>query len=73
MGDELNVVMEYIEGETLGALVDRLGATPDYARELYPALCDAVGELHAGFAMAETPAPVIHRDLKPSNIIVTGA
>lgn len=27
-GDELNVVMEYIEGETLGALVDRLGATP---------------------------------------------
>ena len=44
--------MEYIEGETFGALVDRLGATPDYARELYPALCDAVGELHAGFAMA---------------------
>lgn len=66
--------MEYIEGETLGALVDRLGATPDYAHELYPALCDAVGELHAGFAMAgETSAPVIHRDLKPSNIIVTGA
>ena len=74
VGDELNVVMEYIEGETLGALVDRLGATPDYARELYPALCDAVGELHAGFAMAgETSAPEIHRDLKPSNIIVTGA
>lgn len=74
VGDELNVVMEYIEGETLGVLVDRLGATPDYARELYPALCDAVGELHAGFAMAgETSAPVIHRDLKPSNIIVTGA
>ena len=74
VGDELNVVMEYIEGETLGALVDRLGATPDYARELYPALCDAVGELHAGFAMVgETSAPVIHRDLKPSNIIVTGA
>lgn len=74
VGDELNVVMEYIEGETLGALVDRLGATPDYAHELYPALCDAVGELHAGFAMAgETSAPVIHRDLKPSNIIVTGA
>lgn len=74
VGDELNVVMEYIEGETLGALMDRLGATPDYARELYPALCDAVGELHAGFAMAgETSAPVIHRDLKPSNIIVTGA
>lgn len=32
VGDELNVVMEYVEGETLEALVGRLGATPDYAR-----------------------------------------
>lgn len=28
VGDELNVVMEYIEGETLGALVDRLRSPP---------------------------------------------
>lgn len=74
VGDELCVVMEYIEGETLGALVGRLGATPDYACELFGALCDAVAELHAGFASAgEMAAPVIHRDLKPSNIIVSGA
>lgn len=72
-GDELDVVMEYVEGETLEALVGRLGATPDYAHGLFPALCDAVGELHAGFATAGEPAvPVIHRDLKPSNIIVSG-
>lgn len=72
-GDELNVVMEYIEGETLEALVGRLGATPDYARGLFPALCDAVAELHAGFGEAgKAPAPIIHRDLKPSNIIVSG-
>ena len=65
--------MEYVEGETLEALVGRLGATPDYAHGLFPALCDAVGELHAGFATAGEPAvPVIHRDLKPSNIIVSG-
>lgn len=74
VGDELCVVMEYIEGETLGALVGRLGATPDYACELFGALCDAATELHAGFASAgEMAAPVIHRDLKPSNIIVSGA
>lgn len=74
VGDELNVVMEYVEGETLEALVGRLGATPDYARELFVALCDAAEELHAGFELAgETPVPVIHRDLKPSNIIVSGA
>ena len=73
LGDELDVVMEYVDGETLEALVGRLGATPDYARELYPVLCDAVGELHAGFAAAgERAVPVIHRDLKPSNIIVSG-
>ena len=73
VGDELDVVMEYIEGETLEALVGRLGATPDYARRLYPVLCEAVGELHNGFAAAGEPAvPVIHRDLKPSNIIVSG-
>lgn len=73
VGDELDVVMEYVEGETLEALVGRLGATPDYARELYPVLYDAVGELHAGFAAAgERAVPVIHRDLKPSNIIVSG-
>ena len=72
-GDELVVVMEYVEGETLEALVGRLGATPDYARGLYPVLCEAVGELHAGFAAAGEPGvPVIHRDLKPSNIIVSG-
>lgn len=72
-GEELDVVMEYVEGETLEALVGRLGATPDYTRVLYPVLCDAVSELHAGFAAAgETAAPVIHRDLKPSNIIVSG-
>ena len=72
-GDELNVVMEYIEGETLEALVGRLGATPDYARGLFPALCDAVAELHAGFGeVGKAPAPIIHRDLKPSNIIVSG-
>lgn len=73
VGDELNVVMEYVEGETLEALVGRLGATPDYARELFTALCDAAEELHTGFeVVGETPVPVIHRDLKPSNIIVSG-
>ena len=73
VGDELCVVMEYVEGETLEALVERLGATPDYACELFGALCDAADELHAGFAAAgERSVPVIHRDLKPSNIIVSG-
>ncbi len=70
---QLNVVMEYIEGETLGALVYRLGATP--IMRVNCILPYAMPwALHTGFAIAgETSAPVIHRDLKPSNIIVTGA
>lgn len=53
-------------GETLEALVGRLGATPDYARELYPVLCEAVGELHAGFAAAGEPGvPVTIATLNP--------
>ena len=73
-GDTLDVIMEYVEGETLGALVGRLGATPDYARDLFPAICDAAEELHGGFEAPGKPAsPVIHRDLKPSNIMVSGA
>ena len=72
-GDTLDVIMEYVEGETLEALVGRLGATPDYARDLFPAICDAAAELHGGFgAPGEPAAPVIHRDLKPSNIMVSG-
>ena len=66
--DELTVVMEYIDGETLGALTRRVGATPAHARVLFDELCRAAGELHTGLG-----APIIHRDLKPSNIMVTGA
>lgn len=71
---ELNVVMEYVEGETLEALVGRLGPSTELAASVMPELCRAAGELHAGFAAPGEPQrPVIHRDLKPSNIIVSGA
>ena len=70
----LDVVMEYIEGETLEAVVRRLGPSVALADTVMPTLCKAVGELHAGFALpGEAPVPVIHRDLKPSNIMISGA
>ena len=72
--DGLDVVMEYIEGETLAAVVRRLGPSVPLADAVMPTLCKAVGELHAGFALpGERPVPVIHRDLKPSNIMISGA
>ncbi len=65
----LTVVMEYVEGATLGACVGRLDAAHDrlsFARSCFPDLCDAVSELHTCCGV-----PVIHRDLKPSNVMVT--
>ena len=64
--DELVVVMEFVEGETLQDLIYRLDPSIDLARVVFPLLCDAVCELHEKF-----DPPLIHRDLKPSNIIVS--
>ena len=62
---EAVAIIEYVEGDTLRARVDKAGAGLEAARLLFPALCDAVRELQELF----TP-PLIHRDLKPDNIIV---
>ena len=64
--DDLQVViMNYVDGETLQDLVYRKDPSPELAKEIFPAICDAVSELHDGFVPS-----IIHRDLKPSNIIV---
>ena len=64
--DELIVVSEYIEGATLKELAHRDGGGLAFACVAFPAVCDAVAELHG----VATP-PIIHRDVKPANIIVS--
>ena len=59
------VVMEYIAGETLQDMVYRLDPSVQLAFNVFPLICDAVGELHHGFI-----PPIIHRDIKPSNVII---
>lgn len=66
-GDELTVVMEFIDGVTFADMVVRQGASARLAAEVMPRVCDAVAELHE-----RLPRPLIHRDLTPSNIIVRG-
>ncbi len=67
----LTVLMEYIEGETLTALVAREGASRNLAAALFSPLCKAVEVLHEGLLGTDgLTRPLIHRDLKPSNIIV---
>ena len=65
--DELVVVMELVRGQTLQDAVYERDPSVELARNIFPKLCDAVGELHGEF-----DPPIIHRDLKPSNIILTG-
>src|SRR5688500_6866466 len=60
------LVMEYLEGESLGALIDRIGRLePQQTADVMLPVCAAVAAAHE--------AGVIHRDLKPENIFLAKA
>lgn len=60
------IVMEFIEGEPLDALLERDGALPwPRAVEVVQALLSGLGALHA--------QGIIHRDVKTSNVMMTRA
>jgi serine/threonine-protein kinase len=62
--DELLMVMEFVRGETVHALAERLGplAAPQ-AAHLVMQVLDALAHAHR--------AGVVHRDLKPANLMIT--
>ncbi|HVB75474.1 MAG TPA: protein kinase [Ktedonobacteraceae bacterium] len=60
------LVMDYIEGETLEARLERVGRMRvDEVLQVGMQLCEVLGYLH------NRQPPVIFRDLKPANIIIT--
>jgi serine/threonine-protein kinase len=59
------MVMEYLDGSDLGALIERDGRMPiDAAVDCVLQACDAVAEAHS--------LGIVHRDLKPRNLFLTG-
>src|SRR5215831_14280092 len=57
------IVMEYVEGKTLGQLIPRRGMRLDEILHYAIQIAGALAKAHA--------AGIIHRDLKPGNVMVT--
>jgi serine/threonine protein kinase len=57
------LVMDFVEGEDLRAMLNRLGVLPEpQVLNWTSQVCDALAYLHS------QPSPIIHRDIKPANI-----
>jgi len=64
-GDEVYLIMEYVEGKSLSDIIFEETKLPlDLALEIGKQILNALNYAHA--------QNVVHRDLKPSNIIVSG-
>ncbi|MBV8760015.1 MAG: protein kinase [Deltaproteobacteria bacterium] len=58
------IVMEFVEGLTLGAVIRRGGAPLGGVMQVMGEVLSALGAAHA--------IGIVHRDLKPDNVLVTG-
>lgn len=63
---DIVAVMEFVQGETLQDAMRRHGPSPSFASSVFPAICEAVCELHESFGV-----PIVHRDIKPTNVMLS--
>lgn len=62
--NQLIVIEEYIQGETLDKYLERHNLTNEEKEKIILEICDGLYFLHTA------EPPIIHRDLKPSNILI---
>ena len=60
VGDLVYIVMEFVDGETLDALISRGYFAVEEALKTFESICEAVGFIHSH--------NIVHRDIKPQNI-----
>jgi serine/threonine-protein kinase len=75
-GDDLFLVMEYLEGESLAGLMRRLSMHKrllsfDLCAYVISEVCTGVNAAHELTDEAGTPLHLVHRDVSPANIFVT--
>ena len=64
-GEEISVVMDYIEGKSLSRVIKNHGAQPEeLVVKWSKVLCDVLRYLHS-----QNP-PIIYRDMKPGNVML---
>jgi serine/threonine protein kinase len=64
-GDQIFIVEEFVEGESLTNIIKRGGLSEAEICRIGRAVADALAEAHA--------KGIVHRDIKPDNIIVAGS
>jgi serine/threonine protein kinase len=75
--DRYFLAMEYLDGQSLSTLLDRLSASPLPKMSLWmhiQILCDALSGLHYAHELLDydgSPLGVVHRDVSPQNVFVT--
>lgn len=62
-GEHAYIVMEYVEGRSLRALISSKGVKPEEVLDIAAQTCDALVEAHS--------RGIIHRDIKPENVLLT--
>jgi serine/threonine protein kinase len=63
--EQIYVIMDYVEGESLDKILDEYGAQPqELVIEWAKQLCDVLDYLH------NCNPPIIYRDMKPANVVL---